>query len=161
MSAKPKTAVVEAAEAGSAKRWAGLQIDMAQKFRADQLSMDHIKWFLDLTKAERDKFILMSLPIKATHKITEGVNICFVEIDPNMLGLSKQPHRDGDVIRLAYDLLGLEMCSLTITGFAKQNCKDIFFGRGFTSRQEIPPRRIYFVSSLYLTSNSVDLSGQE
>lgn len=151
--------VVKTTEAGSARRWTGLQIDMAHKFRAGQLSMDHIKWFLDLTKEDRNKLLLASLPVKATHEIAEGVNISFVEIDPNMLGLSKQPHRDGEVINLAYTLLDLEMCSHDITRLAELEYRDLFFGRGFVSRHEKPSRRVYFISRLYLCC--VDLSGQE
>ena len=40
----------------SARLLAGLQIDLLRKFRNNQVTVDHLEWFLLLTKNERDQF---------------------------------------------------------------------------------------------------------
>lgn len=40
-----------------AAKLAGLQIDILQKFRNEQITLEHLEWFSKLTKEQRDKFI--------------------------------------------------------------------------------------------------------
>lgn len=159
MSTSSKTVVIDTAGAGSANRLAGLQIDLSQKFRAGQLSMDHIKWFLDLTKEERNRLLLKSLPVSGSFKNVEQVIFNLVELDPSLLGLPKEPNSPSNVIKLAEAILGLEPCALFASQLAQHQCRDQFFGIGFVNRKTEFCTRIYFFSRLYLAS--VDLSGQE
>jgi hypothetical protein len=43
-----------------AAHWAGLQIDLLQKYRADQVTAEHLEWFLYLRKPERDQLVAES-----------------------------------------------------------------------------------------------------
>lgn len=62
----------EAAE----KAWAGLQIDLLQKYRAGHITPEHLEWFNSLRKEERDQLV----GERALHKHFELIKMFPIEV---------------------------------------------------------------------------------
>ena len=75
-------------DAGTAKL-AGLQIDMLTKFRADQMTLEHIEWFNGLSRTQRDMLSgadltkLKSVPVEPTVKFALLVDLGIITVPDN------------------------------------------------------------------------------
>lgn len=100
----------------SAKKLADLTADMSHKISHGQITMNHLKCFLGLSKAERDKMVFDRLQVWKTVAIPEmeGLQIDLIKVDFALIGLNDLFLFHRDVHERVKKIFGLELCPMNI-----------------------------------------------
>ena len=117
-------------DAGSAK-FAGLQIDLLSKYRAGQISVEHIEWFNGLSKDTRDAILSGELVIASKEKTSEHKEV------PKQKKKSNIAVLDSEIWQKVYEAIGLKNFTIADFPSPQEGFWDIPVFRGVTCNSVI------------------------